>query len=213
MRERRPNDARVFRSMVGAGPRWFAHGLSAALVLVSAAILGAWILLASVHWQDRYELDHVGGARIALAVYANEGKLYPDIYNGQSFGGTRFMPLPIVLQAAAAGVTRDYLSAGKLLGFATMLALLAAIFVVLRRLGCAVPLAAGLCATLLASPTGFAASFGLRADTLPLLFQVLAVSLVQRGAYDAERTPHPCPLPDGEGGALHRLMEGEGGAS
>ena len=122
--------------------RW----LSAGLTLTSAVALAACLLLAAVHMDDRYRLDHVGGARIALARYLNEGILYPSLYDGSSYGGTRFMPLPIVLHAATARLTGEYLVSGKVLAYGTMLALLGVVFVLLRRMRCPLPIALGLLA-------------------------------------------------------------------
>lgn len=154
--------------------RW----LSTGLVLVGAAVVGAWLLLAAVHVDDRYRLDHVAGARMALAQYLNDGILYPRLYDGTAYGGTRFMPLSIVLHAAMAGVTGEYLVSGKLLAYGTMLALLGVTFVLLRRLRCPVPIAVGLLAAVMTTGTGLGAGMGLRADSLPLLLQLLAVAAV-----------------------------------
>jgi hypothetical protein len=162
----------------GGPPR--IHWLSAALVLVSASVLGACVLLAVAHVDDRYKLDHVSGARIALAQYVNHGTLYPALDGGRFYGGTRFMPLPVLLHAAVAKITGDYLVSGKLLSYAAMVALLALIFVLLRSLRCPSPIAVALVATIVATRTGLAAAMDLRADILPLLLQVLAVAVVAR---------------------------------
>jgi hypothetical protein len=156
--------------------RW----LSAGLMLFSGLVVAAWLLLAAVHVDDRYRLDHVGGARIALAQYLNDGILYPSLYDGQAYGGTRFMPLPITLHAAMAGVTGEYLVSGKILAYGTMLTLLGVIFVLLRRMRCPFPIAVGLVAAVMTTGTGLVAGMGLRADSLPLLLQLLAVALVAR---------------------------------
>jgi hypothetical protein len=157
-----------------AAVRW----LDAGLTLSSAVVLAACLLLAAVHLDDRYRVDHVGGARMALAQYLNDGVLYPSLHDGSSYGGTRFMPLPIVLHAAVARLTGEYLVSGKLLAYGTMLALLGVMFVLLRRLRCPLPIALGLLAAVLTTGTGLPAAMGLRADTLPLLLQLLAVAAV-----------------------------------
>jgi hypothetical protein len=154
--------------------RW----LSAGLLVVGAAVTAAWVLLAAVHVDDRYELDHVAGARMALARYLNDGILYPPLYDGTAYGGTRFMPLPIVLHAALARITGEYLVSGKVLACGTMLTLLGVTFVLLRRLRCPLPIAVGLLAAVLTTGTGLVAGLGLRADSLPLLLQLLAVAAV-----------------------------------
>jgi hypothetical protein len=155
-------------------PRW----LSAGLLVVGAAVATAWLLLAAVHVDDRYRVDHVAGARMALAWYLNDGTLYPPLYDGTAYGGTRFMPLPIVLHAAMARMTGEYLISGKVLGYATILALVGVTFVLLRRLRCPLPIAVGLLAAVLTTGTALGAGMGLRADSLPLLLQLLAVAAV-----------------------------------
>ena len=102
-------------------PRW----LSWSLLAVAGLVFVAWLFLAAVHVDDRYRLDHVSGVRMALAQYFDRGTLYPPLYDGQFYGGTRFMPIPIVLHGSLAKLTGEYLISGKLLGYAVMLALLA----------------------------------------------------------------------------------------
>jgi hypothetical protein len=155
-------------------PGW----LSAGLVVVGAAVATAWVLLATVHVDDRYRVDHVAGARMALARYLNDGTLYPPLYDGTAYGGTRFMPLPIFLHAALARITGEYLVSGKILAYGTMLALLGVTYLLLRRLRCPFPIAVGLLAAVLTSGTGLGAGMGLRADSLPLLLQLLGVAVV-----------------------------------
>jgi hypothetical protein len=154
--------------------RW----LSGGLLLTGAAVVAAWLLLAATHVDDRYRLDHVAGARIALAQYLNDGTLYPSLYDGSAYGGTRFMPLPVVLHAAMARLTGEYVVSGKLLAYGTMLALLGVTFILLRRMRCPFPIAVGLLAAVMTTWTGLVAGMGLRADSLPLLLQLLAVAAV-----------------------------------
>jgi hypothetical protein len=160
-------------------PRRSALGtLELGLLLVSGAIFLAWALLAAVHVDDRYQLDHVGGARMALARYFNGGVLYPPLVGDGTYGGTRFMPLPIILHGTLARVTGEYLVSGKVLGYAAMIALLVAMVVLLIRMRCRPPIAVALAALVLTTHTGLAAGMDLRADALPLLLQLLAIALV-----------------------------------
>jgi hypothetical protein len=174
------SERRAIPGSVAAGWPALTRGLSAALVLGSLALLGAWLLLAAVHVDDRYKLDHVSGARMALAQYYNHGTLYPKLYDGSFYGGTRFMPLPIVLHGALASVTGEYLVSGKLLSYGAMVVLLGVVFAVLRGMRCPLPIAIGLIATIVGTRTGLAAGMDMRADTLPLLLQVLALAIVAR---------------------------------
>ena len=155
------------------GPRWLAGACVAASAVVTAAVAG----LAAVHLGDRYAVDHASGARIALARYAAHGVLYPPPVDGDSFGGTRFMPLPVLLHAGMSRLTGEYLVSGKLLSLATMIAVAAVMWRVLRAGGCPAPLSAGLVASVVATQTGLLAATGLRGDGLPLLLQLLAVAV------------------------------------
>jgi hypothetical protein len=158
-------------------PTW----LAVSSVAIGALILASWIFLAVAHADDRYRLDHVSGARIALARSAQEGVLYPELFDGERYGGTRFMPIPFVVHGLVAGITDEYLLSGKLLAYAATLGLLATMVVALRRVRCPTPLQILLPALVLTTPTALSASMNLRADVLPLVLQLLAVVLVSGG--------------------------------
>ncbi|MDP9235046.1 MAG: hypothetical protein M3P01_10935 [Actinomycetota bacterium] len=152
--------------------------LFVALITSSVVIVAIWGWLAATHIDDRYRIDHVSGVHMALAWDVNHGTLYPPLYDGRTYGGTRYMPLPIVIDAAVARLTGDYLVAGKLLSYAFFLVLLSLLIVLLRKQRCPWALAVGLAGMLLVTETGFAASMDARSDALPVILQVGAVGLV-----------------------------------
>jgi hypothetical protein len=160
----------------GRGGAW----LSAGLVLVSAVVLATVLFLAAKHLDDRYLLDHVSGTRMALARYYNGGTLYPELFDGGHYGGTRWMPLPIVAHGLLASVTGDYLVSGRVFGYASMAGVLVTMAWLMRGMGAPGPLALGLMAVVLATRTGFSAAFDLRFDAFPLLLQLVAVGIVAR---------------------------------
>ena len=151
--------------------------LLGACLAVSAVAAAAVALVAAIHIDDRYAVDHASGARMALARYADHGMLYPPLVGEDTFGGTRFMPLPVLLHAALSRLTGEYLVSGKLLAAATMLAVGVVMFAVLRRSACPIPIAAGLVGVVLTTQTGLLAVTGLRGDSLPLLLQLLAIAV------------------------------------
>jgi hypothetical protein len=152
--------------------------LFVALITSSVVIVAIWGWLAATHADDRYRIDQVSGVHMALAWDANHGVLYPPLYDGRTYGGTRYMPLPIVIDALAARLAGNYLVAGKLLSYAYFVALLILLIMLLRKLRCSWPLAVGLAGMLLVTETGFAASMDARSDALPVLLQVGAVGLI-----------------------------------
>ena len=158
--------------------RWTPQWLSWALIAAAGLVFLAWLFLAASHVDDRYQLDHVSGARMALAQRFNDGTLYPELYDGRLYGGTRFMPIPIVVHGLVARLTGEYVLSGKLVGYAFMAALAATMFVLLRRLRCPTAFAVALPALVLTTDTGLSGSMNTRADVLPMLLQVIAVAIV-----------------------------------
>ena len=146
-----------------------------ALCMVGAAGIAGWLFLALVHISDRYKVGHVQGHWMALAKFVNDGTLYPPLSDGARFGGTRHMPLPILLNATAARLTDEYLVSGKAVALALFTALLSLTFLVLRQIRCPAPLALALTGLLPATNTGVLAGSAMGGDVLSVLMQVGAL--------------------------------------
>ena len=154
--------------------------LTLAFLGMSALIILSWLVTAIAHVDDGYAVDHVAGTWMALAASANSGTLYPPLYDGHFFGGTRFMPVPILLQAAAARVSGEYLVSAKVLSYVLAASLLVLVFVLIRKTRCPAPVALMLTSTLLVTGTGLSAGTSVRNDTLPVILQLGAIALVAR---------------------------------
>lgn len=152
-----------------------------ALVAVALAAILGWLFLAGSHLHDRYEVGHVQGAWMGLEQYANQGTLYPPLFDGVHYGGTRWMPLPILLNVTAARITGEYLVSGKLVGLILTAGLLVLVFFALRRLDTPKALAAALAATIMATDTGRIAGTTLGGDVLPVLLQVGVLVVASSG--------------------------------
>ena len=152
-----------------------------ALTALATLVAVAWLITVIAHIDDGYGIDHVSGTWIALARYVEEGTLYPPLYDGEAFGGTRFMPVPILVQSGAALLSGEYLVSAKVLSAVLALALAVVTFLLLRR-RCPLPLALALSSTLLLTGTGLVAATSVRNDSLPLLLQLVGVTLVASSA-------------------------------
>jgi hypothetical protein len=151
--------------------------IDGALVALAAVTTLSWIVLVAAHAGDWYHVDHVAGVRMALASSAADGQLYPPLHADGVFGGSRYMPLSIVLHAGLSQVTGDLVLSGKVLGAASMASLVALVWWLLRRFGCPRALAAALGAAVLVGEPGLGATFGMRADALPAALQLGAVGI------------------------------------
>jgi hypothetical protein len=150
------------------------------VLAVSGVVFGSWLLIAVTHIDDRYNVGHVTGAWFALAKYVNEGTLYPPLFNGRAFGGTRDMPLQFVMHAGLARITGEYLISGKLLAYASAGALFVLLFFTCRALSESSVLAAGLVAAVLSTGPGLLDSTTVRGDILPVALQLGALYAVMR---------------------------------
>jgi hypothetical protein len=155
--------------------------LDVALIAVALAAILGWLFLALSHIRDRYGVLHVQGAWMGLAEYANEGTLYPPLFDGLHYGGTRWMPLPILLNAAAARITGEYLTSGKLMGLILTAGLLVLVFFALRQLEAPRVLSAALAGTIMATDPGRIAGTTLGGDVLPVAMQVGALMVAISG--------------------------------
>jgi hypothetical protein len=153
-----------------------------ALVSVAAVAIVGWVFLGIAHIDDRYRVLHVQGAWMTLARYAEEGVLYPPLYDGERYGGTRWMPVPIAVNAGAAKVTGEYLVSGKLVGMVATAVLLLLVFVQLRRSSVRVPVAAALTGTIVTTEPGLSAGTTIGGDVLPVALQlgVMMVAMSRR---------------------------------
>jgi hypothetical protein len=152
--------------------------LKVALVTVGVAGIAGWLVLGLFHIGDRYRVGHVQGHWMALARYANEGTLYPPLFDGVRFAGTRHMPLPILVNAGAGRLTGEYLRSGKAVAIVLFATLLVLVFVVLRQLRCPWPLAVALIGLLPATSTGALVGSTVGGDVLPVVLQVGALLAV-----------------------------------
>ena len=120
--------------------------------------------------------------RMALARSLDAGVLYPPLFDGRNYGGTRIMPLSILLHASAARLTGEYVMSGRLLSCFILLVLAVVIFRVLRDLQCPSSLAAILAASLTMRKRNgvwlFAATYVVLVSTL-----IGATSVVSAGRF------------------------------
>jgi hypothetical protein len=149
----------------------------------SAAALGvtaiaSWMLVALAHIDDGYHVDHVAGAWMGLTQAADDGTLYPPLYEDGRFGGTRYMPLPIALNTAAAKVTGEYLVSGKLVGGLVVAVLLTLVAYTARRLGADWRISMACVGAVIATFTAFFAGTTMYGDALPVLLQLSAIGVV-----------------------------------
>ncbi len=159
--------------------RWLL-GLSSAVVLIT------FFAVAFYHRADSFLVNHVSGVWIGLAYHASQGVIYPEVYDGQLYGGSRYMPLYFLAHAGLASVTEEYLLSGKVLSFLGALACGIVLYQLLWTQRCPQTIALALVSLVAASVSGTFGSLTIRGDLWPVTWQLAALALVHRqvrGAY------------------------------
>jgi hypothetical protein len=154
--------------------------IDVALVVPAILIIAGWLTLAVIHLDDRYEVGHGQGVWMALAREADVSGLYPEVFDGTSYGGTRYMPLPIFAHAAIARLTGEYLTSGKLLGVLATAGLVVVAFFVLQGIGCRWPWSLALSALTIGGYAGLRAGTTIGGEPLPVIFGVIALAMINR---------------------------------
>jgi hypothetical protein len=151
------------------------------LLLITAALAAlSWILVAVVNLNDRALISWDDGARMGLAGYLRAGTFYPPLFDGIHYGGTRFMPIPILLHGVLSFLTGELLSSGKLATYISFAALAGAMVAAMRRLGSTLGRAIVLIACIVVTQVGVLASLAASPDALPVALQLGALLLVVR---------------------------------
>ncbi len=148
------------------------------LLLFSGVTFLAIAALAIVHVDDRYGVTAASGVWMGLTAAAHAGVWYPPDYSHGFYGGTRYMPLPILVELAGRIVGGEYLVSAKALIYAVNVGLYVLVFVIARRRGAPTYVALAIIATILASSAASTTFLGLRWDSLATVLQVLALGLV-----------------------------------
>ena len=155
--------------------------MPAALWTVAVAIFAGWLILAAVHFRDDYRVSHVQGVWAAAAEAVRNDGLYPPLFDGEHYSGTRYMPLPLLLNATGSAIAGDPVAGGKMIAAVLMAVLLVTVVFLLKRSSCPLPLAVGLAAIVVATDTGLQAATTIGGDLLPVVLQTAALALAVCG--------------------------------
>lgn len=139
-----------------------------------------YVVMALLHVDDNYHVDHVTGAWMALTAYSAEGTLYPPLFDDGYYGGTRYAPLGIAVNTAAAKVTGEYLISGKAVALLLTIALLVLVYRVCRMRAAPPAVAIGAAGAVMASFPTFFAGTSIYGDLLSTVLQLAAVAVILR---------------------------------
>jgi hypothetical protein len=102
-------------------------------MILTCLVLASWLLIVVARIDDSFGTV---GPWTGLSLYASNGVYYPRLFDGQHFGGTRYMPLQFLLYAAASKVTGEQFVSAKIVVALIAACVLVVVYATLRRLGC-----------------------------------------------------------------------------
>lgn len=152
--------------------------LATTLVVIGGLLLSSYLGLACVHAGTLYDINQTSGAWLSFAFYRDRGVLYPPIFDGGYYAGTRYFPAFFTLHAYLARLTGELLVSGKLLTFTCVVASVSALSVITTRRAGGRLLGVAAASILLATYVGYKGALTIRGDVLPLASSLIALALL-----------------------------------
>jgi len=154
-----------------------------ALLLCAVCLLAVLTAArAGTSWRSGAYLNHVAGVWATLADDLRHGTFYRPIVGELGYGGTRFMPLHFVLHALLYRLSGGLLLSGYAIALLAVTALLAGVFVLLRRIGVQTLLGVSCAALVMAGASSQLALLTIRGDALAAALNVWGLALCAGGA-------------------------------
>ncbi len=166
------------------GERHYPEGrcLTAALWASAGLLVICFTVITHQYQTQHIYVNHVSGIWSVLATdLAYDGVLYRPMASEDGYGGTRYAPLNIVLQAALIKLGMEPLAAGLTLAVLALILLVISLFMLLRKFGMRASLAAGCALTLLAGYNVLIAVSDIRGDATAIALSVLGVNMCVGG--------------------------------
>ena len=147
-----------------------------AVVLLFLISLGIRLI---VSWKNFGDLDHnAPGTWVAMAVDASDGLFYRPIVSSVGYGGTRYGPLLIAVQAGLIRIGLNPIVSGFVLGLIAAGLVVTGLFAMLRALHVPAAIAAGLALAALAPACVRINILAIRGDLLPVAMGLWGMTAV-----------------------------------
>lgn len=143
------------------------------------AMVVAAVATTLVHLTDRFGINHVSGAQLALASHLEAGRLDPPFFDPPVIGGTRFSPVPTIIHVGVDLGVDDLFASGRLMTLGFGLASAGLVYRICRSYEVSRRWSAIAGAALLATPEFFSVTTSIRQDMVALGFVLAAFALAR----------------------------------
>lgn len=138
---------------------------------VTLTIIHAW-----TSWRSEFDMSGAAGVWTTLAADFNQGVFYRPLSGPLGYGGTRYFPLHFIVQAALMRAGLGAIDAGRVIELVSLLVLIAAIYLLLRRLGVRPWLSTASAFLPLATPSVQSVVGNIRGDIMPGALNLLGLA-------------------------------------
>jgi hypothetical protein len=153
---------------------------SALIVLASVAIPAMLLARLALNFRHQYFLTHVEGAWLTCAYDFMHGVFYRPLFSTLGYGGTRYFPLYFVLTGLLSKVSGSLETAALVLSGGSVVLILVATYILLRRFGVSTLLSVAAVTAILSVGTTQQALLGAKGDSLAAALNLWGVVLCLR---------------------------------
>jgi hypothetical protein len=151
------------------------------LMLATAGFIAVTFLVeTAAAWKNYHQIDPTAGVWTAAAVDARQGMLYRPIVSDIGYGGSRYAPLHIVLQAGLMRLGMGPVASGYALDAFGIALVLEGLYLLMRHLNVAALSAAAMVCFVLATYCYCATAGGIKGDLLPVGLNLWGLTAVLR---------------------------------
>lgn len=161
--------------------------LAALMMAAAGFIVIAFSVRTAAAWKNYHQLDPTAGVWTAAAVDARDGMLYRPIVSDIGYGGSRYAPLHVILQAGLMRWGMGPVAGGYLLDAIGVVLVVAGLYVLMRQLDVAAWTAAAMACFVLAAYCYCTTAGGIKGDLLPAGLNLWGLTAVVRAARQAGR--------------------------
>jgi hypothetical protein len=157
------------------------------MVAVAAMLVISVTARLVISWRHFGDLDSASGVWTALAIdIVDDGTLYRPMISPLGYGGSRYAPLHPVLQAGLMRLGMAPIASGYLLSFVATVAIIAALYKLMRLMGASVSVAASMACLVLCANCFREGIAEIRGDPLALALNLWGLVVIVKVAHRTE---------------------------
>jgi hypothetical protein len=156
------------------------------MIAMAIFVVATFSIRLAAAWKNYHQVDPTAGVWTAAAVDARDGMLYRPIVSDIGYGGSRYAPLHVVLQAGLMRIGMGPVAGGYLLDAIGVALVMAGLYMLMRQLEVPAATAAATACFVLAAYCYCTTAGGIKGDLLPAGLSLWGLAAVVRATRRGE---------------------------